>query len=1079
MPFSLVSWPPSITRRTLVNVALRIAGIIVVLTTWSYFHTLSFLESEALERVKKYVDERGERERILFSIAVDNHTLIKQELLQHLKKTNYNNYTEFNEQFIRWSDGVIRNRPENQKTDNFDTLKQAGVYIDKNLVIDAEVRQRVLAFYNLTTTYGSVWHHRFINTYITSPDNIIAIYWPQTPWVQRASTKLNLQNENKGYHETSPGNREPKTTWTGLYYDSQAQDWLVSVKTPVYLDGKQVATIGHDVTLNQLIKRMIEDHLEGGYNILFSGDGRLIVHPDKIAEIKQKKGKFNILESDDSHLQRIFKLVKSNSGNQFIIQNGQDREYLAVAKINQPDWYLVSVFPKSILAKPARDTAGFILGLGILALLIELLVLYFVLRRQVTDPLIELMGATERIAAGDLNIQLDDTRKDELGRLAKLFNSMAVKVYVREQFLKQAESEAKRLQKTEADTRQHVESINQILEGRVEERTAHLTAIINNLVDGLLVTDPQGKISRFNPALLRMLGLGKLDLTNKNGREILAHELVELISQTQKHHREVFTAEIQLAGGRIGKAVATAIDKVSSANGALEEFLGSVILIRDITVEKEVDQMKTDFISTVSHELRTPLTSVLGFTKIIKKKLEEVIFPEVQTDNKKIQRTVRQVKDNVNIIVSEGERLTALINDVLDIAKMEAGKIDWNMYPLSITEVIERSVAATACLFDNTNVTFIKDIEPNLPEVSGDKDRLIQVIINLISNAVKFTSKGSITCQARRNHSEIVLSIIDTGMGIASVDQPQVFEKFKQVGDTLTDKPKGTGLGLPICKQIVEHHGGQIWVESELKKGSTFSFTIPIHTEIPVQVNMMNIDTLVKQLQGTITTRTSSIDNSPNKTVLVVDNEALIRQLLRQELESRGYQVREAQNGLEAIALVKQERPDLITLDVMMPEMNGFDVAAVLKNDPSTMDIPIIILSIIEDKERGYRLGIDKYITKPFESEQLLQEVDSLIAQGSSKKKILVLDENISTVKTLADVLSARGYNVIQVFSGEDFKEKALSLKPDMIIVNSELSERYNIVKTLRFEKGLENVFFLLLANENPDGYHQSEEATQ
>jgi len=1075
MAFPLFSGQQSITRRTLVNVALRIAGVIVVLTTWSYFHTLYFFESEALERLKKYVDERGERERILFSIAVDNHTLLKQELLQQLKEDNYNSYSQFNQLFTEWSDGVIRNRPPDQPPEKFDTLEQAGVYIDENLVIDAEVRQRVLTFYNLTTSYGSVWHHRFINTYITSPDNIIAIYWPGTPWVQRASTELNLQKEKKSYPSKTPPSTESKTVWTGLYYDPQAQDWLVSVKTPVNLNGEHIATIGYDLTLKQLIDRMIQDHLEGGYNILFSGEGQLIIHPDKIEEIKQSKGQLNILDSNDSHLKRIFQLVKEKQSNQTIIKNTKNNEYLAVARIDEPDWYLVTVFPQSILAKPARDTAGFILGLGILALLLELLVLYFVLRRQVTNPLIELMGATERIAAGDLNIQLDDTRKDELGRLANLFNSMAVKVYVREQFLKQAESEAKRLQKTEADTRQHVESINQVLEGRVEERTAHLTAIINNLVDGLLVTDTQGKISRFNPAFLRMLGLGELDITDKTGEEILNSELVELITQTQKHHREVFTAEIDLAGGRIGKAVATAIDKVSSAEGSVEEFLGSVILIRDITVEKEVDQMKTDFISTVSHELRTPLTSVLGFTKIIKKKLEDVIFPQIQTENKKINRTVRQVKDNVNIIVSEGERLTALINDVLDIAKMEAGKVDWNMQSLSVQEIVERAIAATSSLFNNKNIQFIKNIETDLPEISGDKDRLIQVVINLISNAVKFTQKGSITCRATQRHSEIVISVIDTGMGIAPADQPQVFEKFKQVGDTLTDKPKGTGLGLPICKQIVEHHEGRIWVESELKKGSTFSFTLPIQTNLPVQVNMMDMDTLVKQLQVTVNPAniSTSTQKTQNKTVLVVDNEALIRQLLRQELESRGYQVREAKDGLEAIALVKQERPDLITLDVMMPEMNGFDVAAVLKNDPSTMDIPIIILSIIEDHERGYRLGIDKYITKPFESEQLIQEIDSLIAQGSSKKKILVVDENISTVKTLADVLSARGYNVIEVFDGEDFKEKAISVKPDMIIVNSELSERYNIVKTLRFEKGLENVFFLLLANEKSDGYHQ------
>jgi signal transduction histidine kinase/DNA-binding response OmpR family regulator len=568
-----------------------------------------------------------------------------------------------------------------------------------------------------------------------------------------------------------------------------------------------------------------------------------------------------------------------------------------------------------------------------------------------------------------------------------------------------------------------------------------------------------------------MFALGERDLTGQDCQDVFSRELADLVKQTQHYRQEVFTAEIELAGGQVGKAVATAIDKASSSTDSQKEFIGSVILIRDITSDKEIDRMKTDFISTVSHELRTPLTSVLGFAKIIKKKLEDVLFPQVQSEDKKAQRTVRQVRENVDIIISEGERLTALINDVLDIAKMEAGKVDWSMEPVSVAEILEQSLAATSALFHQKNLQLVKDVEENLPEVVGDKDRLIQVAINLISNAVKFTDTGSITCQARQSDREIVVSIIDTGMGIAPNDQPKVFEKFKQVGDTLTDKPKGTGLGLPICKQIVEHHGGKIWVESELGKGSSFSFTLPISLEKTAKVNTIDIDTLIKQLQRNADTTPSPLEVH-NKTVLVVDDEAPIRKLLRQELEAQGYQVKEAKSGLEAIAVAKQERPDLITLDVMMPEMNGFDVTAVLKNDPLTMDIPIIILSVIEDKERGYRLGIDKYLIKPFQSEQLLQEIESLISQGGSKKKVLVVDENVSAVKTLADVLKAKGYSVVEAFNGRDVWEKAISAKPDMIIANAEFSERHNIIKTLRFEKGLENIFFLLLADRKTDGSH-------
>ena len=240
------------------------------------------------------------------------------------------------------------------------------------------------------------------------------------------------------------------------------------------------------------------------------------------------------------------------------------------------------------------------------------------------------------------------------------------------------------------------------------------------------------------------------------------------------------------------------------------------------------NQAKSNFLASVSHELRTPLTSVLGFAKITQKSLENRLFPKIQIDDRRTQRDMRYVKENIEIIVAEGERLTTLINNVLDLAKIESGKVEWDMRPVDVAEVIERATAATAALFEPKPLKLVKDIAPNLPEIIGDQDKLIQVVINLLSNAVKFTDKGTVTCWARCRVNEIIISVIDTGLGIASVDQTKVFEKFKQVGNTFTDKPQGTGLGLSICKEIVEHHGGRIWVDSYLGQGSTFSFSIPL-----------------------------------------------------------------------------------------------------------------------------------------------------------------------------------------------------------------------------------------------------------
>jgi signal transduction histidine kinase/DNA-binding response OmpR family regulator len=475
---------------------------------------------------------------------------------------------------------------------------------------------------------------------------------------------------------------------------------------------------------------------------------------------------------------------------------------------------------------------------------------------------------------------------------------------------------------------------------------------------------------------------------------------------------------------------------------------------------EQADAAKSSFLSTVSHELRTPLTSVLGFAKIIRRRLDERLFPLIPEDDRKVQQAKQQVIENLGVVVSEGERLTKLIDDVLDLAKIEAGKFTWNMGSVSVTDVIDRATAATSSLFEAKKLNLIRDIEPDLPAITGDQDRLIQVVINLISNAVKFTDAGSITCSVHRRDSELIVSVKDSGIGIALADQPKVFEKFKQVGDTLTDKPKGTGLGLPICKEIVEYHGGRIWVDSEPGQGSTFSFTLPILGPsaqldlLPVR-RSVDLEALVRQLREQVATH-----QPRDKSILVVDDDSNIRSLLQQELTEAGYVVRLAEDGRKALTLIREETPGLVILDVMMPEMNGFDVAAVLKNDPATMDIPIIILSIVEDKERGFRLGVDRYLTKPIDTASLFREVDTLLGQGKSKKKVMVVDEDASTVRTLTDVLETRGYQVVES-NGTELVSRAVLSKPDIIILNSLLSSN-EAVRALRFEKGMENVLFLI-----------------
>jgi PAS domain S-box-containing protein len=442
---------------------------------------------------------------------------------------------------------------------------------------------------------------------------------------------------------------------------------------------------------------------------------------------------------------------------------------------------------------------------------------YFFVNR-ISQPLNKLGEYSRKLAQHDFTAQVDIRSKDEIGLLADTMQSMALEL-------------------SEVFERYELALKDAIVE--LQNTLSYLTAVIDHMADGLLVGDIDGIIAHINPALSSMFGMRESDLMGKSCRDIFGDDLAGIVQKSRHNPDEVFTTELALEGGKIGKAVATGIQQDYFPLEGTEKGIGSVVLIRDITSEKEVDRMKTDFISTVSHELRTPLTSVKGFTEIIKKKLEEDILKLIPVTDYKSERAIKRVRDNINIILSESERLTTLIDDLLDIAKLESGKAQWKTESVSVSDVIDRAHNATSALFEKKGLIFIKQVDGRLPEIFGDRDKLIQVVINLLSNAVKFTEQGSVTCTARRINGEILVCVIDTGIGVADADRHTVFEKFKQVGDTLTDKPKGTGLGLPICRQIVTHHGGRIWVESGRHgNGSEFCFTLPVTITSVVEVGV-------------------------------------------------------------------------------------------------------------------------------------------------------------------------------------------------------------------------------------------------
>ena len=241
----------------------------------------------------------------------------------------------------------------------------------------------------------------------------------------------------------------------------------------------------------------------------------------------------------------------------------------------------------------------------------------------------------------------------------------------------------------------------------------------------------------------------------------------------------------------------------------------------------ELGQMKSTFLSSVSHELRTPLTSIIGYAEISRNKLVKLISGS-NACGPETARELSQIEDNLGVVVSESGKLAGLIENILDLTAMEAGTAEWRWEPLSLQEVIENAAMAISPAFKEKKLEFVVTIEDDLPLIKGDRYRISQVVNQLLSNAAAFTDRGRVTCSAKRVDNRILLAVADTGRGITTSRLGMIFEKFSQIGDTLTDKPKGVGIGLPICRLIVGYHGGKISVESEPGKGSLFSILLPV-----------------------------------------------------------------------------------------------------------------------------------------------------------------------------------------------------------------------------------------------------------
>jgi len=570
-------------------------------------------------------------------------------------------------------------------------------------------------------------------------------------------------------------------------------------------------------------------------------------------------------------------------------------------------------------------------------------------------------------------------------------------------------------------------SIENVILKRLQAKAQTLSnAILNSMAEGIVVIDDENRIIMMNPVMESLLDRSLEKAIGSDADSVLP---------IKKRDRETFLKKVR-AGGTAPPIKLTLKDRTLDVNvrsiaGDQGQRIGTVLAWHDITELAKVDQIKTEFISIVSHELRTPLTSIKGYVDL-------VLDGDAGEINELQQEFLEVVQQDTN-------RLAALISDLLDVSRIESGKLTLQLQILEIGELIARVVASLRTQLSEREMHVEVDSGPVPITFKGDEDRLTQVLTNLLGNAIKFSPpRAGISVVARKKGGYLQIDVSDNGPGISKEDMGRLFTKFFRADNAATKETGGTGLGLSIAKSLVELHGGRIWAESELGKGSTFRFTL-------------RLDSSQRSRKSQPT-----VDGAPH--ILVVDDDHNVARLVQRHLEKAGYKVSLAHTGQEAQKKAVRHLPALITLDILLPDMNGFEVLETLKENPRTEKIPVIVLSIVQGEDKALRLGAVDYVIKPFSEERLLESVAKVLAE-KQVKRVLVADDEPSIVRLLQSILAKRGYDSIVAVDGAEAIDKARQENPDLILLDIKMPrvDGITVLRTLKKDSATQHIPIVMI----------------
>jgi signal transduction histidine kinase/CheY-like chemotaxis protein len=587
------------------------------------------------------------------------------------------------------------------------------------------------------------------------------------------------------------------------------------------------------------------------------------------------------------------------------------------------------------------------------------------------------------------------------------------------------------------------------------QHEARILAMMDSTAEALVLLSPEGKVLDINEMVQEMFGISAEVAVGRHVEELRPGSeqvfadparFFDLVARTIED-AEGYHTESLVQNWPKPRELEVFSAPVCGGDCDIGAHYGRLYVFRDVTHQREVDRMKNEFVSLVSHELRTPLTSIKGFTDMI-----------LEGDAGEINE---EVEEFLEIVQSNANRLVALINDLLDISRIESGRIQLKVEPVDLGSVVAEVVAVMQPQLDEKRQSLTVVLDPALSLVRGDRDKLVQVVTNYVSNAHKYTPEGGrIQIETSRVGDLCQLAVIDNGFGIASEDQKKLFMRFYRVDSSLTSEIGGTGLGLSIVKSIIEMHGGWVGVESEPDKGSKFFFTVPLAADATDDGAGTEP---AKEVAATraLSEPASVVPAAPTPAggrILVVEDNPEISRLICAKLEGAGYKVTAAISADTALEAIAQQVPDLITVDMELPGTGNLGLARQLAESPDTHDIPIVVLSVLNDDRDNPQFGLSP-LPKPVDEDELLRTMAREL-EGASKRQVLVIEDDSDTRELLRVALEKNGFEAVVAADGEAGLLMASQDVPGLILLDLRLPgmDGFSVLQALKQDEGTSEI---------------------